>query len=365
MLAHVSTGPDEIKQLRTFAKKRLANPHGQQLCHYLEGVAWEEALRDQLLVPEEMSIGFYTPFWADYTEEQRLALNHWIYLMKYYRISHGERFVINANLAVADFLQGVEPEVAGLLRLESEEERDHIAAFERVRAGLARHHGFEGLRMPEKPLRGLLVSPRTLRFLVRHFGADFLVSYYLGRGLVNHMGKGFETQVAEMKSGHHSFTGLSRFHTVDENRHMAVSGMMAACTYALVSRRSHTGPLYEALNQAVRHTMVGYTLSDRLTKKQERAIARLVLPRMRALRDVPPARLDATIEAHFSGLSGMERAKNAYMPRLNQRLLERACITLEEKRALVELIRSLQGNLCFFPQDYEPGSAAHGVAGAM
>src|SRR5512145_3337491 len=98
-----------------------------------------------------MSLGFYTPFWADYTEAQRLALNHWVYILKYYRISDGERFVLPTNACVADFLQGVDPEVAGLLRLEVEEERDHIAAFERVLAGLARHHGFEGVRMPVKP----------------------------------------------------------------------------------------------------------------------------------------------------------------------------------------------------------------------
>jgi hypothetical protein len=353
----VPTVPDELQQLRTFAKRRLANPHGQQLCHYLDGVAWEDALRDRLLVPEDMSLGFYTPFWADYTEEQRLALNHWVYILKYYRISDGERFVITTNQCVADFLQGAEPEVAGLLRLEVEEERDHIASFERVRAGLARRHGFEGLRMPVKPLRALVTSPRMLRFIVRHFGADFIVTYYLGRGVVNHMGKAFETRVADLDLGvgHRSFTGLSQLHTVDENRHMAVSRMMAACTYALISERSHTGPLYEALNEAMRHSMVGYTLSDSLTKSQERAMSRLVLPRMKALRDVPLERLEETIDTHFTGLSGMERAKNAYMPRFNQRLFDRACLSLEEKRDLFELLCSLQGNLRFFPEGYVPG----------
>lgn len=348
--------PDELQQLRTFAKRRLANPHGQQLCHYLDGVAWEEALHDSLLVPEDMSLGFYTPFWSDYTEAQRLALNHWVYILKYYRISDGERFVIATNECVADFLQGVDPEVAGLLRLEVAEERDHIAAFERVRAGLARHHGFEGVRMPVKPLRALVTSPRTLRFFLRHFGVDFVVTYYLGRGLVNHMGKAFETKVADLDIGHPAFKGISRHHTVDENRHMAVSRMMAACAYALVSRRSHTSPLYEVLNQNMREAVVGYTLSDRLTKEQERSMSRLVLPRMRALRDVPAERLEATIDAHFTGLSGMERAKNTYMPRFNQRLLDRACLSPEEKRDLFELIRSLQGNLRFFPEGYVPGA---------
>lgn len=349
------TAPDELKQLRTFAKRRLANPHGQQLCHFLDGEPWQEALKDQLLVPEDMSLGFYTPFWADYTEEQQLALNHWVYLQKYLRISTGERFVITSNLCVADLLESEEPEVAGLLRLETEEERDHIAAFERIRTGIARHHGIEGLRLPSKPLRDFITSPRMLRFIFRHFGADFVLTYYLGRGIANHMGKAFEVRLADLHGGHRSFTGLSRLHTVDENRHMAVSRMMAACTHALISRRRHSGPLYEALNEELRHATIGYTLSDRLTKAQERAMSQLALPRMRALRGVPRERLEETIDAHFTGLSGMERAKNAYMPRFNQRLLDRACLSLEEKRNLFELICSLQGNLRFFPEGYVPG----------
>jgi hypothetical protein len=169
------------------------------------------------------------------------------------------------------------------------------------------------------------------------------------------MGKAFETKVADLDEGAGPIAGLARFHTVDENRHMAVSRMMAACTYALVSRRGHTGPLYEALNHALQHSTITYTLSDQLTKTQERAMSRLVLPRMTALRSVPRERLEATIDAHFTGLSGMERAKNAYMPRFNQRLLERACLSPEEKRDWFELITALQGNLRFFPEGYVPG----------
>ena len=345
----------DLRQLRSFAKRRLAQPHGPQLCRFLEGVRWEDTPRDRLLVPEELSLGFHTPWWALYGEEQRLALNHWIYMLMYYRISDGERFVVVTNDAVADFLQEIDPDVAQLLRLESDEERDHIAAFERVRAVLTRHHGVEGLRMPVKPLRPHIVSTRTMRFLLRHFGADFVVSYYLGRGIVNHLGKAFETQVETLDGGATALARLAHLHTVDENRHMAVSRMMAACTHGLVERRRNTGPLYEALHQALQNVMVTYTLSDRLTKRQERAMSLHVLPRMRALRDVPREQLEATIDAHFTGLNGLERARNVFMPRFNQRLLERACLTFDEKRDWFELITSLQGNLRYFPHHYVPG----------
>jgi hypothetical protein len=346
---------NELRQLRSFAKRRLAQPHGQQLREYLDGVRWEDSARGRLLVPEEMSLGFHTPWWVHYGEEQRLALNHWIYMLMYYRISDGERFVVLANAAVADFLQGLEPEVAGLLRLEVEEELDHIEAFERVRAVLTRLHGVEGLRMPVKPLRPYLVAPRTLRFLTRHFGADFLAAYYLGRGIVNHLGKAFETQVEAVDGGTSALARMSHLHTVDENRHMAVSRMMAACAHGLVERRRHTSALYEALHHALQNVMVTYTLSDRLTKSQERAMSSHVLPRMRALREVPREQLEATIDAHFTGLNGLERVRNTFMPRFNQRLMERACLDPGDKRDWFELITSMQGNLRYFPGDYVPG----------
>ncbi|WP_434391021.1 hypothetical protein [Melittangium boletus] len=345
----------ELRQLRAFAKRRLVGPRGPGLMDFLDGARWEDVAWDRPLVPEPLSLGFHTPWWALYDEEQRLALNHWIYMLMYYRISDGERFVVASNRAVADFLDGVDADVAGLLRLEADEEEDHIAAFERVRAVLTRRHGVEGLRMPVKPLRPYLVSRRTLRFLCERFGADFVASYYLGRGIVNHLGKAFETQVETVDAGASALARLSHLHTVDENRHMAVSRMMAACTHGLVERRKHTSALYEALHHGLQHVMVRYTLSDSLTKRQERAMSLHVLPRMRALRHVPPEQLEATIDAHFTGLNGLERVRNTFMPRFNQRILERACLAPEDKRDWFELITSLQGNLRYFPAHYVPG----------
>jgi hypothetical protein len=47
---------EELKRLRAFATRRLANPHGQQLGQYLDGVDWQVALADRALVPWEMSL---------------------------------------------------------------------------------------------------------------------------------------------------------------------------------------------------------------------------------------------------------------------------------------------------------------------
>ncbi|MBL8922014.1 MAG: hypothetical protein JNJ54_24405 [Myxococcaceae bacterium] len=351
----MSFAHEELERLRAFAKRRLSNPHGQQLAVYLGGIDWRRALDDRPLVPWDMSLGFHTPYWGSFTDEQRLALNHWTYAMMYFRIGDGERFVVCSNQVVADLIEPLEPELANLLRLETHEELDHIEAFGAIFQAVQARHGFVAASMPVKPLRPLFVSKPFVRFLTRVFGADFVVTYYFGRGLVNHMGKAFETRVASFDEGSAPLTKLSMLHTVDENRHMAVSRMMAACGYELLHRRRAQSALYEAANHAMQRAVVRYTFSDRVTTSQERRMSHAMVPRMTSLSTVDPATLAACIDAHFDGVTGIEHAKNEFMPKFNQRLFERACLTGDEKRMWFELLNSLQRNLRFFPDGWRPG----------
>ena len=167
---------EELARLRAFATRRLANPNGQQLCHHLDSTPWEAAIADAPLAPWEMSLGYHTPQWASLGEEQQLALNHWTYVMMYFRIGDGERFVVIVNDGVADLLADIDPEVSALMRLELHEELDHIAAFVRVLDGVRRRHQMASLRMPVKPLRPFLVSKPAVSFLLRTFGADFITT---------------------------------------------------------------------------------------------------------------------------------------------------------------------------------------------
>lgn len=347
---------EELARLRAFATRRLANPNGQQLCHHLDQTGWEAAIADAPLAPWEMSLGFHTPYWATLDEEQRLALNHWTYVMMYFRIGDGERFVVLVNEAIAEFLAQDDPAVSALMKLEVHEEIDHIAAFARVLDAVRRRHQMGSLRLPVKPLRPLIVSRPAVRFLLRTFGADFITTYFLGRGIVNHMGKAFETQVADLP-GATPLTRLSLLHTVDENRHMAVSRMMAACTYQLLERRASRSALYAAMHEAMQRSTITYTFSDRITTGQERAMSHRAVPQMKALARLPRQTLRELVDAHFDGVTGLEHAKNEFMPRFNQRLLDRAGLSPEDKRTWFELLVSLQRNLRFFPEGYQPGTS--------
>ena len=157
----MSHAESELKSLRRFASKRLARPNGQQLDAFLCTTDWEDSLRDRPLVPWAFCLGVDTPHWGSFTDEQRLELNHWTYAMMYFRIGGGERFVLVSNAAVAELLQQDEPELAALLHLETEEEKDHLAAFARVARALESLHGYSAADMPVKPLRPVRASPRT------------------------------------------------------------------------------------------------------------------------------------------------------------------------------------------------------------
>jgi tRNA C32,U32 (ribose-2'-O)-methylase TrmJ len=143
---------------------------------------------------------------------------------------------------------------------------------------------------------------------------------------------------------------------------MAVSRMMAACTLQLVEQRRSRNPLYAALNEAMQRATVTYTFSDRITTGQERAMSHRAVPQFAALRPLGKVALRELVDAHFDGVTGLEHAKNEFMPKFNQRILDRACLTPDEKRTWFELLNSLQRNLQFFPAGYAPGT---GVAEAF
>ncbi len=133
--------------------------------------------------------------------------------------------------------------------------------------------------------------------------------------------------------------------------------MMAAWTYQLLERRAHRHPLYAAMYEAMQRATITYTFSDRITTGQERAMSHRAVPQMKALRALGHETLRDLVDAHFDGVTGLEHAKNEFMPKFNQRLLDRAGLSAEDKQVWFELLVSLQRNLRFFPEGYAPGTA--------
>ncbi|MGE0709739.1 MAG: hypothetical protein AB7N76_22040 [Planctomycetota bacterium] len=340
--------------LLRIAHKRIAAPRSSLTD--LIGPRLDEVRPVDWLLPEEMSFGRYTELWEELGAEERLALNHWVYALTYSRIQNGERYVRAANETIAEFLDPHVPEVATLLRRESAEERDHIAAFDLSRAQVCRGLGLGGWRWPGKPLNGLASAPAAVRALLKTFGVDYVVAYFLGRGIANHMGKGFESPQARGDELCPATRDLALHHTLDESHHMAVSGLIAAAGPALVPGRRPRGALYGRLRQGLQRTMVRYTFGQELYKSHEARLSRLALERMPALAERSAAFRGELVTQHFASLSGLERSRNQVMPRPNRRLLDQAALPPEDRALWERELRAGQGNLRFFPE--ERGDAA-------
>jgi hypothetical protein len=337
---------EALERLRQHARKRLAGEHHPLLAQARRTV---DALRlDDWLVPEAMSLGYHTPYWEALSEQERLACNHWIYVLMYTRICEGEEYVINANLVFADAIAPHEPQVADLLRREAAEEVDHIASFRAVRqAVLARHGVDRPLPTHAKLARGVLIHPRAIRALIRAFGADFLVTYFGARGIANHMGKAFEQPVGATESKNRGARELSLLHTIDESQHMAVSHLLSACGREVLPLAPRRG---RALSRLMQRTTIGYTFSEKLSKGHEEALTWSAVRRLPALAARPRWFLRELVRSHFTLPHGIERSRNASMPRLNARLIEAVALPAEDRELWRRTLVRNQGNLRFLPE---------------
>lgn len=337
---------EALERLRRHARKRLPAPHHPILDEARRAVG---RLRDdELLAPEDMSLGYHTPLWAELSEEERLVCNHWAYLLQYARIVEGEEYVIRANAVVAEAVREREPAVADLLAREADEEVDHVAAFRAVRDRVLERCGLRRLPGHQKPARALLLHPATIRWLVRTWGAEFVTAYYTARGIANHMGKAFEAPIARMAGKNRPFHRLSELHAIDESQHMAVSHFMAACARELVP--GPRGPLGRSSSRLMQRVLVAYTFSDRTCKGHERALTWSAVRRMPALRRRPRGFLRDLVAAHYTTPHGIERRRNATMPRLNQRLIDAAALDPETRSMWRRTLVEKQGNLRFLPE---------------
>jgi len=347
MLAWVPMNAAE--KLRRIARKRVSK--AQHLLvdairpHIPDGLH-----ADDWLIPEEMTLAYYTPAWAELRENERLALNHWVYALLYTRISDGEEYVLQANAAIAEHVRSHEPEVAALFLLENREEVDHIAAFRMVRDQVMRNLGLARLRFPRKRGRGLFVNGPAVRTLLKTFGADYVVTYFLARGIANHMGKGYEVGVAGMHNRNAEVQRLSLLHSQDESHHMAISRLMSAGARELLPP-VRGGRVYRRMRRAMQRTVAYYTFAASFYQGYDRQMSELALGAMPTFRGRSRDFVHELLDAHFATECGIERSRNKFMGRPNRQLLEGAALLPEDKELWYRTLVEHQGNLRFFDRD--------------
>ncbi len=73
--------------------------------------------------------------------------------------------------------------------------------------------------------------------VIKFFGSDYALTYFLSRGFFNHMGKAFESEVLHATSENDPIHQLSKMHIIDENKHTAISNLFSKCMSSYLPKR--------------------------------------------------------------------------------------------------------------------------------
>jgi len=333
---------DALGRLERLAKKRVGRS-GPLLADY----AAQLRIRfDDWLVPESWSVGYYTPLWESLSEAERLACNHWVYCLHYNKIVRGERMAVVANSVIADGVEPLAPHVAALLRHEAEEELDHIAGIGRTLAAIYDHYGIDRRFTGDKLGHGLVRNRPVVSRLLKAYGVDFVATYFTGRGLANHLGKGYELPLCRYRTSNAPVQELSLLHTQDESCHMASSHLISAAAPEClpIHRRS---PLNRAGSRLVLRATAVMTFSESIIERVHRDATLGAFCSMRAFDGRSTGFLRELATSHFAQPTGVQRSINTQLARPTRRLLDGAALDPADRALWERLLVQNQGHLRF------------------
>lgn len=309
---------------------------------------------DQLLVPEEWTLGYHTPYYGTLSEAEKLALNHWIYCIYYTRFARGEVYVSRTNAVLAQAIESHQPALARLLWLESQEELDHIQSFSCIIETILESYGLARLPAPQKPFAAALSHPRCIRALWKVFGVDYLVAYFLGRGITNHQGVGYERPISRMDDNR-DVVRISRLHCAHESQHMAVSQLMSQAARELLPKPlKPRSKLYQRAYSQLQKTIASYAFSQARGNAVEAGCAKASLHRIPALRHRPRQFLDKLVDEHYAAPTGLQQSQNKTLTRDNDHILRLAAIRDEDQALWRSTLRQVQGHLRYVPAQEAP-----------
>lgn len=335
---------DAAEQLLRLAHRRTKDiDHGPSLLSYV--LNHRSKLRlDALILPEDWTLGYYTPYYADLREEEKIALNHWIYCVYYTRFSRGEVYVCRANAILGNAIAPYQPAIARLLQLESQEEQDHIQSFACIIDTILDQHGLNKLAARQKRFATTLSHRRCISSLWKLFGIDYVVTYFLARGITNHQGVGYERPIAR-QAGNPAIAKISKLHAGHESQHMAVSNLMSQAARELLPKpKKPRSSAYRRAYSTFQQLIASYAFGEKHGNALEIACAERNLHRMPALRNRPRAFLKALIQEHYAGTTGLQRSQNRTMARDNARILRLAAIPEHDQALWDATLRRVQGH---------------------
>lgn len=334
-----------VKQIGQVAKVALADPHGDRLLFDVLHKNQQQLKFNVVFLPEELSIGFKTTAYKTFSEEQKIFLNHLIYYIHYFRITGAERVAIQNNIALADSIDSTN--VAKYLLLETKEELDHIKTFSMIMAGIATHYELGTSHLKNKVAHIFSTNQYFLRFMLKSFGPDYVLTYFISRGIFNHMGYGFESAVASGADHSSPVKELTKLHIIDEKRHMVISNLFSQTAREFLPSTSLNKAMMR-IYSPLENIIIKGSFSESYTKKIEYNLALSLLIQCKLFSSWSVNEVECFLKEHYGQITGVEEVKNKVMQPQNNKLLDKSALSEQDKIRWRNTLEENCGFLEFF-----------------
>lgn len=219
-----------INRLNKIAYKALGQSHGQRLLFNKINRSKLNINFNKLIIDKSFVIGKD----LNLSEKQQLFLNHLTYYIHFYRTAGAELIAIYNNKAIAKNLS--EDHLKKYLLLEVAEEYDHIKTFKYLMHEFCENYQLSSNRIKNKFLNKLSYNDFINNMLIKIFGPQYMCSYFLARGVFNHLGYHFEKHIIPENN---LIYEISKLHIIDEKRHTAVSHTFSQVLYDLFEAKEN------------------------------------------------------------------------------------------------------------------------------
>jgi len=257
-----------FKRLNSIASKKLKQQ--SRPAELFSETQKEKRIKfDEFFLPESFSLGFGTELYDSFNDEQKLFLNHLSYYIHYFRTTGAELIAVYNNLALSKNIS--QTNIAHYLQLETQEERDHIKAFKFVMKEIVNHYKLDDSMIKNKLLNQLSYNTSFNSFLMKVFGPKYVTTYFLARGVFNHIGYCYESNILNTVSNNNLIHELTKLHIVDEKRHTAISHSFSSAINEMMEE-SIQNRLLSSISKKIEDQVINTSFSERYNCEIEASI---------------------------------------------------------------------------------------------
>jgi hypothetical protein len=331
-----------FKQLCALSKKALSSNHSERLLWTVLEKNKFKIDFNSFFLPEELSIGYNTEYYKSFNEEQKVFLNQLSYYITYFRIGGAEQIAVVNNTLLSKYI--TDDHLKRYLLLESAEEVDHIKTFKKILDSFQSHYGIAHLKPKNKITNKISNSNKVMDLFIRSFGIEYGITYFVSRGIFNHMGSTFENEVLKESKKSSVIHEISKLHVIDEARHTGTSSLFSEVLDMCSSRafqqpKSHIRKIYPFLEENILKS----SFDEKMAKNIERNIAIKFMNGIKLFDNLDRNEINQICKSHFNSLTELERFKNMEVPQKNLKVINKSLLNENSKESWKAQLGSLSG----------------------